>query len=80
MVKTRAEVKNKWNTAKYERINFVLKAGDKARLKAVADRENVSVNRYIIDSINAREPGLLSPLDDKSRQKKQTGPEEQEAE
>lgn len=75
MAKTQTERKNEYNSRKYERIALVVKAGDKDRLKAAAEAEGQSVNKLIIDSINAQRPGLLSPLDDESKKKKGTQPE-----
>ena len=70
MTRSRTERKNRWNSIKYDRITLVVKAGDRARLKAAAAAEGISVNQLIIGSINAQRPGLLSPLDDTSKQKK----------
>ena len=72
MAKTPTERKNEYNNRKYERVTLVVRAGDKDRLKAAADAEGQSVNKLIIDSINAQRPGLLSPLDDESKKKKGT--------
>ena len=72
MPRTQTARKNEWNSQKYERVALVVKAGDRERLKAAAKEEgHGSVNKLIIDSINAQHPGLLSPLDDTSRQKKE---------
>ena len=65
----RTERKNEWNSRNYERVTLMVKAGDRERLKAAAAAENTSVNRLVIDSVNAQHPGLLSPLDDTSKQK-----------
>ena len=67
---TSSTVKNKWTRENYDRLNFVVKKGDRDKLRAAADAEGVSVGRFIIDSVNARVPGLLTPLDDTSKQKK----------
>jgi hypothetical protein len=71
MAKTQTERKNNWNNHRYERVALVVKAGERERLKAAANADSISVNKLIIDSINAQRPGLLSPLDDISRQKKE---------
>lgn len=71
MAKTKTEVKNEYNNRKYERVALVVKAGDRQRLKeAAAAAGHGSVNKLIIDSVNAAHPGLLSSLDDESRKKK----------
>ena len=68
MVLKRTARKNEWNSRKYERVTLMVKAGDRGKLKAAAAAAGISVNRLVIDSINARHPGLLSPLDDTSKQ------------
>ena len=68
---TKTETKNEWNSRNYERVVLVVKTGDRAKLRAAAEAEGISVNRLILDSVNAQRPGLLSPLDDTSRQKKE---------
>lgn len=75
MARTQTERKNEYNNRRYERITLMVKSGDRERLKAAAEAEGQSVNKLIIDSINAQRPGLLSPLDDESRKKKETQPE-----
>lgn len=64
------ERKNKYNSRKYERIALVIKAGERERIKSAAAAAGISVNKLIIDSINAMHHGLLSPLDNESRRKK----------
>ena len=71
-MKTSATAKNKWTRENYDRLNFVVKKGDREKLKAAADAEGVSVGRFIVDSVNARIPGLLTPLDDTSKKKKES--------
>ena len=75
MARTQTERKNEYNSRKYERVTLMVKAGDRERLKAAAEAEGQSVNKLIIDSINAQKPGLLSPLDDDSKKKKEPQPE-----
>ena len=72
---TKTERKNDWNTKNYDRVAVVVKAGDRAKLQAAAAAEGKSVNRIIWEAIDAARPGLLEPLDDTSKQKKQAGPE-----
>ena len=74
MARTQTERKNEWNSQKYDRIAVTVKAGDREKLRAAAEAEGVSANKFIIDSINAQHPGLLFPLDDTSRHKKQPDP------
>ena len=75
MARTQTERKNEYNNRRYERVTLMVKAGDRDRLKAAAEAEGQSVNKLIIDSINAQRPGLLSPLDDESKKKKEPQPE-----
>lgn len=70
MARTQTERKNNYNSRKYERIVLVVKTGDKDKLKWAADEAGVSINKFVMDSINAQHPGLLIPLDDESRKKK----------
>ena len=71
---TKTERKNEWNTKNYDRISLIVKSGDRAKLQAAAEADGISVNRLIYEAVNAQRPGLLSPLDDTSKQKKQTEP------
>lgn len=70
MSKTSVASKNKWNSKNYDRCLVTFRKGGLARLKAAAKAEGISVNRFIIESINARTPNLLMPLDNTSKQKK----------
>ena len=70
MGRTSTEKKNEWNQKTYERINFVVKAGDKEKLKAAAEAEGKSINRFIQEAINQKSPGLLSLMDDESKRKR----------
>ena len=65
MARTQTERKNDWNKKVYDRVSLVVKAGDRAK----------QVNRFILEAINAAHPGLISILDDTSKQKKQAEPE-----
>jgi len=79
MARTQTERKNEYNSRKYERITLMVKAGERDRLKAAAAAAGISTNKLIIDSINAQHPGLLSPLDDESKKKKETEPEAEQS-
>lgn len=70
MGKTSSAVHNRWQRKAYDRITFVVKKGEKEKLKKVSDSFGVSTSRFIIDSVNDRVPGTLSPLDDESKKKK----------
>ena len=70
MARTQTERKNEWNAKVYDRITVMVKAGEREILKAAAEKEKKTVNRFILESINAVHPGLLSLLDDTSKQKK----------
>ena len=43
--------KNKYNTEKYDRINFTVNKGDKEKIKERADSLGISINAYIRDLI-----------------------------
>lgn len=64
---TSAKVKNAWTTKNYDRITFVVKKGEKERIKAAAEAAGESVSRFIVDCINQTSPGMLSVLDDESK-------------
>lgn len=70
MGKTQTERKNEWNEKVYERINFVVKMGDKERIKAAAKDEGKSVNRFLQESIETAHPGLITIMNDESKEKK----------
>lgn len=76
MARTQTERKNDWNKKVYDRVSLVVKAGDRAKLAAAAEAEGKKVNRFILEAINAAHPGLISILDDTSKQKKQAEPED----
>lgn len=48
---TSPEVKNRYMSKAYDRINIIVPKGERTRIKAEAEREGKSVNRYIIDLI-----------------------------
>lgn len=52
--KTRAEVKNRWNSKAYDRIVIVVKAGEKERMKSIASADGKSLNRWITEKIGAK--------------------------
>ena len=70
MARTQTERKNEWNAKVYDRITVMVKAGEREILKAAAEKEKKTVNRFILESINTAHPGLLSLLDDTSKMKK----------
>ena len=68
MGKNTAASQNAWKARAYDRVTFLIRKGEKERLKAAAAGQ--TVNSFIIESLNQRIPGLLSPLDDQSKKKK----------
>ena len=71
MAKTSSAVKNKWMQENYDRVNIMVKKGEKDILKAAAAARGDSVSRYVIDMINRGEGrALLTVLDDDSKRKK----------
>ena len=88
MGKTSAAVRNRWNRAHYDKINILIKKGDKEVLQKAAEEEHVSVSRFIVNAVNAIYPGLLATLDDTSKrpkppepaQESEPAPEAQESE
>ena len=53
MAKTSAAVKNRYNAKAYERIEFVVKRGEKNRIKEAAASAGMSVNAYITAAVYA---------------------------
>ena len=52
MSKTSAEVKNRYNQKAYDRINYVVKKGEKEQIKKKAEALGYSsINRFISDAI-----------------------------
>jgi predicted HicB family RNase H-like nuclease len=51
MGKTSAKVHNRYIQKAYDRINLVVRKGQKERIKAAADAVGVSVNAYISKAI-----------------------------
>ena len=76
MAKTSVAVKSAWNARNYETFLLRVKKGEKAKLQAKAKEiektigSKYSVNRLILESINDKFPGMLTPLDDTSKQPK----------
>ena len=74
--------KNKWNTAHYVHVSFLVKRDmetgkslERERLQALAAKAGKSTSRYIVDAINAYAgEQVITPLDDESRKKKNVGP------
>lgn len=72
--KTSAAAKNEWNEKAYDRVIVMVKAGEKEKLDAAAKAKRQSINRFILESINTAHPGLLTLLDNTSKQKKASDP------
>ena len=51
MTKTSAAVKNRWNDKTYDYFKLVMPKGYKTVLKALAEAEGKSLNKYIMDKI-----------------------------
>ena len=47
----RAAYKNKWQSENCDRINLVVKKGEKERLKAHANKRDESLNAFIVRAI-----------------------------
>ena len=62
--KASAKSKNAWNAKAYDRIQVVVKKGDKDRIKEQADRNGQSVNSYITSLISEDMKKAGHPLDD----------------
>lgn len=51
MGKTSSEVKRRYNNKAYDFINLTVKKGEKEKIKAVAENQGKSLNKYINDLI-----------------------------
>lgn len=51
MSKPTAAVKNRWNEKNYDRITIIVKKGTKDKFKEYADSEGMSLNAYIVNSV-----------------------------
>lgn len=49
MGKTSTQSKNKWNKENYEQIKFVVKKGQRDKIKAYAQSKGISVNKLITE-------------------------------
>ena len=70
MTKTSSKVKNKYAASAYDRITFIVKKGEKQILTDAANRQGKSLSRFVLDCINESAGGLLTVLDDNSKQQK----------
>lgn len=76
MGKTETVRKNDWNAKRYKRLPINVKAEEVEGLKAYAEQQKKSINRLFLESFIKCHPGILSLLDDTSKQKKTGGAEE----
>jgi predicted HicB family RNase H-like nuclease len=51
MGKTSSEVKNRYNKKAYDFITITVKKGEKENIKAAAEKQGKSLNKYITDLI-----------------------------
>ena len=61
--KTSAEVKNRYNSKVYDRLNLVVKKGQREVIKSHAAAQGKSLNGYIVDLI---EKDMAQPAPDES--------------
>jgi len=76
MGKSETVRKNDWNAKRYKRLPINIKAEEEEGLKAYAKQQKKSINRLFLESFIKCHPGILSLLDDTSKQKKTGGAEE----
>lgn len=71
MGNTSSAAKNQWNEKNYDRVTFMVKAGEKQILKDAASAAGKSLSRFIVDAINQSEGrSLVTVLDDDSKRRK----------
>lgn len=70
-------LKTRWKKEHYARVLVLIKLEDRPALLEAAKEEGVTVSRFFVESVNAAHPGLLTPLDDQSKKKKDSPQEEQ---
>jgi hypothetical protein len=56
--RARTVANNKYNAANYDRINLVVKKGEKEKIKAQAERSGESVNGFLNRMLAAEVPGF----------------------
>lgn len=52
--KTSYESKKKYEDKAYDRISVVFKKGDKERIREISDRQNKSLNAFIVEAVNEK--------------------------
>lgn len=57
-----SEAKNRYDAKTYDKLLLLMPRGQKDEIKALATAEGISVNRYILEAIEARS-GLKLTLD-----------------
>ena len=72
LAKTSDKAKNAWNSRNYDTVLLTVRKGEKDKLKAAALAEGQSLNRFLLESVNAAHPDLLTILDNESKRKKPT--------
>ena len=54
MTEARTRANRKWNEANLDRLAITVKKGQRDVIKAAAEKAGVSVNRYVVEAIEAR--------------------------
>ena len=54
ITEARSRANKKWDAANLDRIQIVVRAGEKAQIKAAADAAGDSLNHYIVAAVKAR--------------------------
>ena len=54
MLESRMRANRKWNEANLDRLAITVKKGQRDVIKAAAEKAGVSLNRYVVEAIEAR--------------------------
>ena len=54
MSEARTRANRKWNEANLDRLAITVKKGQREQIKAAAERAGVSLNRYVVEAVEAR--------------------------
>ena len=54
MSEARTRANRKWNEANLDRLAITVKKGQREQIKAAAEKAGVSLNRYVVEAVEAR--------------------------
>lgn len=54
MSEARTRANRKWNEANLDRLAITVKKGQREQIRAAAEKAGVSLNRYVVEAVEAR--------------------------